>query len=313
LLVNKIERNWNKELYDSFGVTAYHDRGIRGDRVVIYVIDTGIHTVNPDVAHVIVEDFTGASGSASDHGSAVCTLLSARENEFGIVGIAPEATVYLADVDDSSQQIFDYSVAQALYMAYLRNADIVSISLSSTQRSSVLEQAIKLCVDAGMLVFAAAGNSGKVQYEYPSSFPGVISVASCNSQRQPSRFTTQNDRVSIFAPGEMILLPDGVSMKSYSGTSFACPFAAGLAALDLCEKRPRDILLSRTETIAMINTTFGTMQLVPASAETSTSQNATLVVVLAIVFAFLFVLVLRSRRGQESKAPATKAPQLSAS
>jgi subtilisin family serine protease len=252
-----------------------------------------------------VEDFTGASGSASDHGSAVCTLLSARENEFGIVGIAPEATVYLADVDDSSQQIFDYSVAQALYMAYLRNADIVSISLSTTQRSSVLEQAVKLCVDAGILVFAAAGNSGKEQYEYPASYPGVMSVASCNVQKQPSRFNTINNRVSIFAPGEAILLPDGVAMKSFSGTSFACPFAAGLAALDLSEKRPRDIFLSRAETITLINTTFGTTQLVPAS-ESTTSQNATLVIVLALVFAFLFVLVLRSKRVPESTRMVTK-------
>jgi subtilisin family serine protease len=124
-------------------------------------------------------------------------------------------------------------------------------------------------------------------------------------QKQPSRFNTINDRVSVFAPGEAILLPDGTAMKSYSGTSFACPFAAGLAALDISEKRPRDIYLSRADTIALINTTFGTTQLVPASAS-STSQNATLVIVLAIVFVFLFVLVIRSRRVQESKRTVPK-------
>jgi len=258
----------------------------------VYVIDTGLIRVDADLAHVIVEDYTGSAGSTSDHGSAVCTLLSARENDYGIVGVAPDATVYLADVDDSNYEIFDSAVAQALYMAYLRNADIVSISLSTTTPTDRMARAVKLCVDAGILVFAAAGNSGRTQYEYPASFPGVISVGSCNFRKEWSRFSTRNDKISVIAPGEAISLPDGHGgYKLFSGTSFSCPFAAGLAALDLSEKRPRNIFLTRTETIQVLGDSLGTTILVPQS--TSEGTNSVLAIglgILAVVLVFAIVI-----------------------
>lgn len=282
----------NKELYDAFGVTEYHARGIRGSRVIVYVIDTGLMTVHPDVAHVIVEDYTGTAGSTSDHGSAVCALLSARENDYGIVGVAPDATVYLADVDDANTEIFDSAVAQALYMAYLRNADIVSISLSTTTSSERMRRAVKLCVDAGILVFAAAGNSGRVQYEYPASYPGVISVGSCNFRKEWSRFSTRNDRISIVAPGELISLPDGAGgFKLFSGTSFAAPFAAGLAALDLSEQRPSNVLLSRQQTIELLGQSMGTTLLAPQTL-TSDGSHRALAVVLGVLVVILAVAIV---------------------
>jgi subtilisin family serine protease len=279
------ERHANKDIYDAFGVSAYHDRGILGANVSVYIIDTGLKNVHPDVNHVIVETFAD-EGTSSVHGSAVAALLSARENGFGIVGVAPQATVYLADVDDSNAEIWDNTVAQALYAAYLRNVDIISISLSTTTYSSILAQAVQTCVSAGILVFAAAGNSGRVQYEYPSSLPGVISVASCNNSRQISTFTTRNDRVSIFAPGEGILLPDTEgNLVAFSGTSFSAPFAAGLAALDLSERRPQNEYLSRVQIVSFVNETLGTTRLLPAT--TSESEKAW-----SLIFAVAFGLVL---------------------
>lgn len=277
-------------------MSDYHSRGILGSHVIVYVIDTGLIRVNPDVAHVIVEDYTGSAGSTSDHGSAVCSLLSARQNDYGIIGVAPDATVYLADVDDSNMEIFDAAVSQALYMAYLRNADIVSISLSTTVSTERMRRAVKLCVDAGILVFAAAGNSGRTQYEYPASYPGVISVGSCNFRKEWSRFSTRNDKISVVAPGEAISLPDGNGgYKLFSGTSFSTPFAAGLAALDLCEKRPRNIFMSRSETVQLLGESLGTTLLVPQAASGESSTNIFLAVVLGILVALLVVAIFVSR------------------
>jgi subtilisin family serine protease len=89
-------------------------------------------------------------------------------------------------------------------------------------------------------VFASAGNSGSSIYEYPAAFDGVISVGSVAYNNQKSNFNTRNERVAIFAPGEGYPLPSPLSEQNIvrvDGTSFSCPFAAGLAALYIQEKR----------------------------------------------------------------------------
>ncbi len=67
-------------------------------------------------------------------------------------------------------------------------------------------------------------------------------MASVNSEKAPSIFNTRNDNVSLFAPGENIAVsnPNTGAIQRVSGTSFACPFAAAMAALILSTMRAED-------------------------------------------------------------------------
>lgn len=289
----------NANIFREFGVLDYHNQGIYGKGIKIYVIDTGLNFVNQDLAHVIVEDFTGAYGSESSHGSAVCSLLSARINEFGVIGVAPEAEVYLADVDTSDTSIYESTVVQAFYQAYMLHVDIISVSLSTTQFSMPLYSAIKLCTQAGILVFAAAGNSSRYQYEYPSSFDGVLSVASCTERRQLSNFTTRNDKISVVAPGENFRLPDTIvngqiMYKNFSGTSFSTPFAAGLAALELCKRRlafPQDRFIVPESAATFVVTQMQTGPLL-ATVSVGTSESTTITLAISISIAVILILAV---------------------
>lgn len=204
----------------------------------MYIIDTGLSKKHIDNRNVIQRSFAGAPGSSSGHGSYVASIVAAPKNNFGIVGIAPEATVYLADVDNSRGVIYTSYIVSAINDAIKLDADIISISLGTSEFDVSLEDAVTRAASKGILVFAAAGNSNLRLYEYPAACEFAISVGSVNKDRGPSVFNTRNDAVALFAPGESVTVtaPNGSTTK-VSGTSFACPFAASLAALVLSTMR----------------------------------------------------------------------------
>jgi subtilisin family serine protease len=248
------------EYYSQFGVSTFHDAGYYGgskqidgkpspSSVKLYVIDTGFNPqqtgapgtafYNPDLARVIVDkqsaDATNAPYPA--HGDLVCALVAAPRNGWGIVGVCPDATIYLGDIDDSNYDIYDYAMTDAINSAIAKNVDIISMSLGSEEPSDNVKDALNRAIAKGILVFASCGNSGTDENLYPASFPNVISVASCNIAHKPSAFNTRNSNVALFAPGEQYYLPTTRRSVRVSGTSFACPFAAGLAALYLGKER----------------------------------------------------------------------------
>lgn len=239
--------------YSKFGVTGFHEDKIYGRGVSIYVIDEGFNDTDPnipgiqpisDLADFETIDFgDNGAGTSLSHGGLVGGLLGAsRKNGAGIIGVSPDAKLYLADVDDTQGAIFISKVVQAIDDAVVRGVDIINMSLGTAFSSSSLNQAVQRALNANIIIFASAGNSGSSIYEYPAAFDGVISVASVNYDRQPSSFNTRNDKVAIFAPGENYPLPSPVSEQTIvrvDGTSFSSPFAAGLTALYIQKERVR--------------------------------------------------------------------------
>jgi hypothetical protein len=238
--------------YSEFGVTQFHDELNYGEGVSVYVIDEGFNDVdltNPgvqtttDLAEFTIVNIStpGAGGGGLSHGGLVCALLGAsRKNGAGIIGICPDANLFIADVDDEDGNIFISKVVQAIDDARARNVDIINMSLGTEVNSSALAQAVQRAINDNILVFASTGNAGTTVYEYPAAYPGVISVASVNINRQPSSFNTRNDQIDLFAPGENYPLPspqDTQDIVYVNGTSFSSPFASGLAALYINKRR----------------------------------------------------------------------------
>ena len=212
-----------ENLFDAFGISTYHAIGIKGQGVSIMVIDTGMSSAT----------FSHLPKNAK-HGLAVSSILSGADT---IPGICPMAKIEMLDLQDS-KNIPMSKVLRAIELALNQNFDILSISLGTTDSWEPMQELIEKALQQDMLVFAAAGNSGDRGYEYPAACKGAISVASMNFSRQPSAFNTRNDATVIFAPGEELQLSLGNgNLAHFSGTSFATPFAAGLAALILSKKR----------------------------------------------------------------------------
>jgi subtilisin family serine protease len=162
----------------------------------------------------------------------------------------------LADVS-ANGKIYTSGLIKAIQDATELRVDIISISLGTNVYDQRLEDAVLQATRQGSLVFAAAGNCSCRTYEFPSACDAAISVASMDYLRNPSSFNTRNDAVSVFAPGQAIHVPG--ALTRLSGTSFAVPFASGLAALELSKRRAADpkATLDRTEAIIVLREALG--------------------------------------------------------
>jgi subtilisin family serine protease len=236
--------------FTQFGIADFHARGVLGKGVSIVIIDCGLVygkselLQNVSLVNLRKNDEGKDSGQ---HGIAVASLVAGTSASSTRTGVAPEAGVTLIDVDETDGEIKLSSVLQALSHALSLKPDIVNISLGTDTADDALHAAIAALIAEGILVFAAAGNSGIRVYEYPAACPGVICVGSMNASGVPSTFNSRNDTVTVFAPGERTTqnsVADSFALTSLDGTSFASPFAAALLALHLSEQRQKSSSLA---------------------------------------------------------------------
>ena len=178
----------------------------------------------------------GSVSSASDryHGTNVAGTASAvTDNMVGVAAPAFNARVMAVkvteDEDDEQSVKFAY---QGIAYAADQGADIINCSFGGANASNAERAVIKYASSLGVVVFAAAGNGGTYGSDYPAAYREVLSVAATNNFDLRTNFTNYGPDVDISAPGQSIYTTNRKQDYSYaSGTSFACPVAAGIGAL----------------------------------------------------------------------------------
>ena len=133
-----------------------------------------------------------------------------------------------------------YDVAAAINWAVANGADVINLSLGGGEGDLLTQTEVNNAVANGVVVVAAAGNSGARfdQYpSYPAAYDSVLSVASHNQGRSRSGFSNYSrfvGGVDISAPGGSIRAasPDDDGLIwGMSGTSMATPIVAAVAAM----------------------------------------------------------------------------------
>lgn len=204
----------------------------------IAVVDTGVDYNHPDLKGKVIQggDFIDNDEDPMDengHGTHVAGIAAAHtDNGIGIAGTAPDVSIYAVRVLDANGAGSLEAVANGIRDAADAGAEVINLSLGSTQGAQTLEEAVNYARDKGSLVLAAAGNDGASTPSYPAFYENVIAVASTTSDDTKSDFSNHGDWVDIAAPGTDIYstVPDG-GYENFSGTSMATPFAAGVAGL----------------------------------------------------------------------------------
>jgi len=227
--------DWGLEM---FSIPSFW-RDTKGEGVKVAVLDTGIALQHSDVKKAVCDskDFTGSSAGAYDlqgHGTHVAGIIAAREDNNGVVGVAPLAELYIGKVLGDNGSGTAQSVADGIQWAVEQGVDIISMSLGSPYLSEIIHNAIIEAEKKGVFIICAAGNEGPRldTVGYPARFKETVSVGSIDRSRKISHFSARGDQVDIVAPGDKILSTyPPQSYATLSGTSMATPFVTGVVAL----------------------------------------------------------------------------------
>ncbi|MEO0899023.1 MAG: S8 family serine peptidase [Bacteroidota bacterium] len=246
-----------------------HEMNLTGEGVLVAVFDNGYFKVDELVGfqHLYENDQIKATFDYVDedqslyhscehcrHGTYVFSILSARDEEHGLVGSAPDADfILLRTENDASEtnQEEDNWVAAAEF-ADSMGAQVFTTSLGYYKfdggigdyfpqdrdgNTSIITRAADLAASRGIAVFNSAGNSGRTGITMPADGDSVMAIGAVDPCAEYATFSSQGPSsdgqvkpdISAQGSGNFFLYPDG-SLRRGGGTSFSCPIASGLAA-----------------------------------------------------------------------------------
>lgn len=282
--------SWEQDFDDLWGLKYLEMDRIwdlaQGEGVIAAVLDTGVDIDHPDIAaniwvnedeipdNGIDDDENGyeddvhgwnfnlnhddnvISDERTGHGTHVAGTIGATGNNgIGIVGVAFGARIMpipmLAASTDGAVRAFQYAVDNG--------ANVINCSWGGLYHPT-LEDAVRYAYRSGVVVVAAAGNSGWSNDLFPGApdaFGEAISVGWFRPDRARDPLSNYGFGVDVFAPGGEILsllsgdlsdeeldymrdqgavMIDG-TYRVAGGTSMASPHVAGLVA-DIISYRP---------------------------------------------------------------------------
>ncbi len=287
---------WGQSFLDQWGLAAigFLDQGDKQSAwrietgesrpVIVAVLDTGLDYFHPDISpdniwrnhaetpngidddgNGYVDDLIGWNFVENDnkpwdlsgHGTHIAGIIGAASNNgHGMAGINWGVQIMPLKIMNFTGRGRTVPMAEAIYYAVDKGASVINLSLGAEDESRIQREAVDYAKSKGVLVVAAAGNSGlDTAIITPASLDNVITVVATGPDGKRAPFSNFGDAVDIAAPGVDILSlrarhtdfalvagqeghragdanlgPENQFYRA-SGTSFSAPFVAGVASL----------------------------------------------------------------------------------
>lgn len=218
---------------------------------IIAIIDDAVETSHEDLAPNILAggkcfesggSYCGGNpnnpnptGADQDHGTWVAGSAAARgDNTIGVASPAWRASILPYKTDLTSA-----AITASINDAVTKGAHIINMSFGGPTPSASTRAALATAQANGILAIASAGNgdanNDRSKAHFPSNYdlPNVFSIASSDGYDDISGFSQWGAfTVELAAPGSLVQTTStGDSYVAVSGTSFASPLVAGVAAL----------------------------------------------------------------------------------
>lgn len=245
-----------------------HNKNIKGQGMVIAVLDAGYYNANTYSAFdsirankqiLGVRDFINPQSNIyAEHNHGMNVLSCMAGNIPGqLIGTAPKASYWLLR---SEEAVTEYIIEEdnwvcAAEFADSVGADVINTSLGYSEfedartnhiykdldgKTTRVTRGANIAASKGMLVFASAGNDGNnkwMKLSAPSDGDNVIAVGAVNKSGEPAVFTSHGPasdgdvkpNVSAVGWNTWLQLTNG-SLGYSSGTSFSSPVMAGIGA-----------------------------------------------------------------------------------
>mmetsp|Transcript_46036 Transcript_46036/g.112413 ORF Transcript_46036/g.112413 Transcript_46036/m.112413 type:complete len:836 (+) Transcript_46036:444-2951(+) len=227
--------------------------GTKGEGVIVCVLDSGVEASHPDLDVVGYEGFELVQpwdeDNQSGHGTHVTGTVSASDNGFGIVGVAPGAEVIFGRVFDDDGFFHSSDIIAGLEACRDSGASVVNLSLGGpgmSRREQIMMESF--FENDNIVTVAATGNSGNFELNFPAAYDYVVGVAAVDRDGNRAQFSTRNAKIDVAAPGVNVASTYPGGRYAYlSGTSMSSPHVAGVVALMLSvapNSSPIDIFLA---------------------------------------------------------------------
>jgi subtilisin family serine protease len=245
-----------------------HGIGYSGEGMTIAVIDAGFRDAdsNPAFNYLFSSgkvlgtwDFVDGNDSVYDNGQHGLWVLSiiASNIQGVLVGVAPEASFYLFRTENTSSE---YLIEEDNWVSAAEYADSAGVDILTTSlgyktftdtnmnhtyadmdgNTTRISRGADKAAGKGMLVVNSAGNAGGSSWQYivaPADGDSVLAVGSVDDSENYSSFSSTGPssdgqikpNVAAMGGGTTTITTFG-GTQTGSGTSFAAPLIAGLAA-----------------------------------------------------------------------------------
>lgn len=230
------EVNWG---YDRVRTYRAHNGGLTGKGVKIAVIDSGIfpHFSLSIAGGASFVNYTTSYVDDNGHGTHVAGIIGANALSHGLLGIAPEASIYALKTLHQNGSGFLSDTIAAIDWSIANKMDIINLSLGMERDSFALKNAVDKAYENNILVVASAGNFGTREGSgdttaYPAKYPSTIAVAATDQNNNRAPFSSTGPTVEISAPGSNIYSTTlNHQFTTANGTSAAAPYVSGVLAL----------------------------------------------------------------------------------
>ena len=228
------------------------ERGYTGKGVTVAHLDTGIAGNHPTLRDKVfafrLYEEDGSLASTRDpidtgyHGTHLAGIICGDKIDGHTIGVAPDARLLSAAVINRGDNLV--RILGGMDWVLTSKARILLLPFGTSSPNPVLYPMLDTLRRAGVLVICAIGNRGARRSMAPGNYANVLAVGAVDEQNQVASFSGSliQDGLCLspflLAPGVDVLSADKLmGLKSYSGTSQAAAFVAGVAAL-LLQARP---------------------------------------------------------------------------
>ena len=169
------------------------------------------------------------SSTAPPHGTAMADALRTGLAMFSDCSKGTRVRVLPVDVYGCNPTTTTYEVAEGIYQAMQKGANVINMSLGSEGDTPYLHDVIKSGAASGHVFIGSAGNTPVTTPTFPAAYPEVIAVTAGDSKGKLASYANRGDFVDVMAPGNSFVNFNGQTWK-VSGTSPAAAYISGAIA-----------------------------------------------------------------------------------